>query len=261
MNQCKQYIDLGKYILQNGQPVQDRTGTGTISIFRPETMKFDLSKSFPLVTAKKMPFKGIVRELEWFINGDDQIEKLHPSIRSWWQPWANETGKLKSMYHHQLMTLEQLPDVIEQLRFDPHSRRHVLTTWNASTVKEQPLACCHGTVIQFYVRGNYLDMSTYQRSADYFLGLPINIASYSLLQLAIAKITKLRPGTLYYDLGDAHIYQNHIQQVKEMVSRELLPDPTVKVSDDFQHIRHFSLDKFELINYRSHGELKGKMSV
>lgn len=258
----QQYLELGQTILSNGQTMNDRTGTGTLSVFRPKTMTFDLSQSFPLLTAKKMPFKGIVRELEWFIKGQDQIDSLNSGIKDWWAPWANEQGELPFMYYHQLMVAGggQLKELISSIKDTPSSRRHVITTWNAETVKQQPLACCHGTVIQAYCRGEYLDIATYQRSADYFLGLPINIASYSILSMVIAKLVGMKPGILYYDLGDAHIYQNHIEQVKEMISRPHIEQPKLEISD-MDKLEDFSLDKLTLIGYSHHNAIKGKMSV
>jgi len=267
LTQTKQYLDLVKYILDNGQFVNDRTGVGTYSCFGLPTMTFDLQQSFPLVTAKKMPWKGTVEELKWFLSGSTNIKDLDKSAQAWWSPWADEDGNLDYMYGEQFRSYggalgkDQLMGLINSVKRDPSSRRHVVTLWNPNTVDKQPLACCHGTVIQCYVRGPYLDMATYQRSADAFLGLPVNIASYSLLLSLLAKVTGYLPGKLFYTLGDAHVYSNHVTQCQEMISRPLLPEPKLELSNEIKEIGDFSLDKLKLIGYTSHGQIQGELAI
>lgn len=260
MPQTKQYLDLVKYILENGQEVKDRTGVGTISCFGLPAMTFDLQQSFPLLTAKKTPFKGTFEELRWFLEGSDNINKLDKSIHSWWKPWADHQGYLPFMYGFQWERKGQKDKLVEGIKNNPTSRRHVVTLWNPETVDLQPLACCHGTVIQCYVRGGYLDMATYQRSADVFLGLPVNIASYSLLLTFIAELTGYKPGKLFYTLGDVHVYSNHVEQCKEMLSRPLLPEPKLTINN-CKTWNDFKYENFTLIGYNPHPSIKGELAV
>jgi thymidylate synthase len=261
VTQTKQYLDLVQYILDNGQTVKDRTGVGTISCFGLPTMTFDLQKSFPLVTAKRTPFKGTFEELRWFLEGSDNINKLDPAVRPWWNPWADHQGYLPYMYGFQWSRKNQKQKLVDGIKNNPTSRRHVVTMWNPETVDSQPLACCHGTVIQCYVRGGYLDMATYQRSADATLGLPINIASYALLLSFITKLTNYQPGKLFYTLGDAHVYSNHIEQCKEMLSRPLIEEPTLIVSDNCKTWNDFKYENFTLVGYNPHPSIKAEMAV
>ena len=253
-----------------GQKRTDRTGTGTRSIFAPRPMSFNLTGfGLPLLHEKKVSFHNILTELLWIIRGDRDISYLLEHNVHIWSNWADEDGQIGPMYGPQLRSwsggIDQLQGVIDQIKADPFSRRHVLTTWNVGDLDKMALAPCHGTVIQFYVNGEKLDCFTHQRSADMFLGVPYNIVSYSLLTMMIAQVTGYKPGILVYSLGDAHIYENHVEQVNTLLHRrwgkriQNLPtvtiDPSVKSIDDFRH-EHFTLN-----NYKPMPAIKAPVAV
>lgn len=271
-----EYLRLVNQVRCYGEKKDDRTGTGTISLFRPNTMRFKLNdgRTFPLLTTKYVNFKAIVKELLWFISGSTNVNDLDSKI---WNEWADNNGDLGPLYGKLFRNLEfydPLKEIINQIKCNPNSRRLVLSTWrhellpiNGNTPDEnvklgkQTLAPCHGTTIQFYVRDNKLSLATYQRSMDVFLGAPFNIASYSLLLMMVARLTGYEADELIYDAGDAHIYNDHIEQIDTQLSREVYDCPSVKINGDFSTIDDFSFDNFELLNYNHHKSLKGRVSI
>lgn len=262
MSHTEIYKKLILEILNGGESRSDRTGTGTLSLFAPPPMVFDLSNGFPLITAKRTSLKSAFNELSWFLKGTDNLNDLDKSIHSWWKPWADTSGDLPFMYGYQWKRGDQLNRVIKDLKEDPNSRRHVIALWNPETVGKQPLACCHGTVIQFYVNKGKLDMFTHQRSSDSMLGLPYNLASYGLLNLMISHVVGLSPGKMIYSLGDAHIYSNHEDGAREMLLRPSLPDPSVELSQSApKDIYRIKFSDFRLIGYEPHPAIKLNLSV
>ena len=273
----KQYQDLLKYIKENGVEKKDRTGTGTISVFGYQ-MRFDLKKGFPLVTTKKLHLRSIIYELIWFINGGTNINYLNDNGVSIWDEWADEKGDLGPIYGAQWRNwnndgVDQLKDVISSLKENPSSRRMIVTAWNpniipnttktfSENVKEGKAALppCHA-FFQFYVADNKLSCQMYQRSADVFLGVPFNIASYALLTFMIAQVCELEIGEFVHTLGDAHIYLNHLEQVDLQISRDPLELPKLKLNPMIKSIEDFKYEDVEIIDYKFHPPIKGKISI
>ena len=262
----KQYIDTLSHVLKNGATKEDRTGTGTISIFGHQ-MRFDLSKGFPLVTTKKLHLKSIIHELLWFIAGDTNTKYLTDNNVRIWNEWADENGDLGKIYGHQWRSwtaenrnIDQLTNVIESLKKNPNSRRHIVSAWNVGDLDKMALPPCH-ILFQFYVANNKLSCQLYQRSADLFLGVPFNIASYALFTMMIAQVTGYELGDFIHTLGDAHIYSNHIEQVKLQISRTPYELPQMKINADVKNIFDFKYKDFELVNYEAHPHIKGKVAV
>jgi thymidylate synthase len=262
----KQYLDLLQHVLDNGIKKEDRTGTGTISTFGYQ-MRFDLQKGFPLLTTKKIHLPSVIHELLWFIKGDTNVKYLQENKVRIWNEWADENGELGRIYGYQWRSwtaedrnIDQLNQVIESIKNNPNSRRHIVSAWNVGDLDKMNLPPCH-ILYQFYVADGKLSCQLYQRSADIFLGVPFNIASYALLLMMMAQVTGLQPGEFIHTLGDAHIYLNHIEQVKLQLSRETRKLPEMKLNPDIQSLFDFSFDDFELINYNPHPHIKGKISV
>ena len=266
-----QYLELLRDIKDNGAQKDDRTGTGTKSIFGAQ-MRFNLQDGFPLVTTKKVFMKGIIHELLWLISGDTNIKYLQDNGVKIWDEWADENGDLGPVYGAQWRnwqgfdddyghcTIDQLAHTIKGIKEDPNGRRHIVTAWNPWDLEEMALPPCH-MFYQFYVVNGKLSCQMYQRSADMFLGVPFNIASYSLLTMMIAQVCGLEPGEFIHTIGDAHIYNNHMEQVEEQLSRETLPLPRMDITPDIMDIDDFEYDDFELIGYQSHPPIKGEVSV
>ena len=272
----QQYLDLLQHILSTGVQKHDRTGTGTISTFGYQ-MRFDLQKGFPLVTTKKVHTKSIIHELLWFLKGETNIQYLKENGVSIWNEWASENGELGPVYGKQWRSWEgkngkvvdQISDLIKQIKSNPDSRRLIVSAWNVTELSEMALMPCH-TLFQFYVspsgggssksRGR-LSCQLYQRSADVFLGVPFNIASYALLTLMIAQVCDLEPGEFIHTFGDVHIYNNHIEQVKLQLSRTPFPLPTMKLNPSVKDIFDFKFEDFTLENYQSHPAIKAPVAV
>ncbi len=263
----KQYLDLCKHILENGVKKEDRTGTGTISTFGNQ-MRFNLQAGFPLVTTKKLHLKSIIHELLWFINGDTNIKYLKDNGVSIWDEWADENGHLGPIYGHQWRswptsdgrTLDQLSDVINQIKNNPDSRRLIVSAWNVGEIEKMALPPCH-CFYQFYVVNGTLSCMLYQRSADVFIGVPFNIASYALLTMMIAQVCGLKAGEFVHTLGDTHIYLNHIEQVKLQLSREPRELPKMSINPDVKDIFSFKYEDFTLSGYDPHPLIRGEVSV
>ncbi|MBM3420964.1 MAG: thymidylate synthase [Bacteroidetes bacterium] len=263
----KQYLDLLGHVLEHGTVKGDRTGTGTISVFGYQ-MRFDLSEGFPLMTTKKLHVKSIIHELLWFISGDTNIGYLQDNGVRIWNEWADGEGNLGPVYGSQWRSwptarggsIDQLQQVVDSIRSNPDSRRHIVTAWNPGEIDNMALPPCH-ILYQFYVAGGRLSCQLYQRSADIFLGVPFNIASYSFLLLMMASVTGLRPGEFIHTLGDAHIYLNHTEQVRLQLSREPMPLPAVRVNPRVSDITSFRYEDFTIENYNAHPHIKGDISV
>lgn len=263
----KQYLELCEHILKNGVKKADRTGTGTISIFGYQ-MRFDLRAGFPLLTTKKLHLKSIIYELLWFLRGDTNVKYLQENGVRIWNEWADENGDLGPIYGHQWRswrtaegkTVDQISQVIEEIKRNPDSRRLVVSAWNVGDLPKMKLPPCH-VLFQFYVANGELSCQLYQRSADVFLGLPFNIASYSLLTMMIAQVCGLKPGEFIHTIGDAHIYLNHIDQVKLQLTREPRPLPVMKINPAVKNIFDFRYEDFQLENYNPHPHIKGEVSV
>lgn len=263
----KQYHDLLQHILDNGTLKEDRTGTGTTSVFGYQ-MRFDLSEGFPVVTTKKLHLRSIIVELLWFLRGDTNIKFLNDHGVSIWDEWADENGDLGPVYGHQWRswptrdggTIDQISNLIKQIKRNPDSRRLIVSAWNVADVDNMALPPCH-SLFQFYVADGKLSCQLYQRSADTFLGVPFNIASYALLTLMIAQVCGLEPGDFVHTFGDAHLYSNHIEQAKLQLSRECRPLPTMKINPAVNDIFDFKLEDFELINYDPHPHIKAQVAV
>ena len=266
-SQEKQYLDLLSAILENGTFKDDRTGTGTYSAFGYQ-MRFDLSKEFPLLTTKKVHLKSIIHELLWFIQGDTNIKYLQENGVRIWNEWADENGDLGPVYGKQWRSwattdgqvIDQLSQVIEEIKTNPNSRRLIVSAWNVGELEKMALPPCH-LLFQFYVNDGKLSCMLYQRSADVFLGVPFNIASYALLTLMVAQVVGLEPGDFVHTLGDAHIYQNHLEQVKTQLTREPRQLPKMKLNPKVDSIFNFKYEDFELEGYDPHPVLKGKVSI
>ncbi len=262
----KNYLDTIKHVLNNGQIKEDRTGTGTISTFGYQN-RYDLSEGFPLLTTKRVYFKGVVHELLWIISGSTNIKYLVDNKVNIWNEWADEDGELGPVYGKQWRrwegkdcTVDQLQNLIDGIKNNPSSRRHIINAWNVADVKDMALPPCHA-FIQFYVSGNKLSCQLYQRSADLFLGVPFNIASYSLLLMMVAQVTGYEVGEFIHSFGDLHIYTNHLEQVNEQITREPKKLPKVKLNKDIKNIEDFTYDDIILEDYDPHPAIKGKVSV
>jgi thymidylate synthase len=263
----KQYKELCQYILENGTEKKDRTGTGTISTFGYQ-MRFDLQKGFPLLTTKKLPFRVIAHELLWFLMGDTNIKYLHDNKVTIWDEWADPNGDLGPVYGKQWRaweapdgrTIDQIANVVEQIKNNPDSRRLMVVAYNPADVDKMALPPCHA-FFQFYVANGKLSCQLYQRSADVFLGVPFNIASYALLTHMIAQVCNLEAHEFIHTLGDAHIYLNHIEQVKLQLTREERPLPRLKFKRNVESVFDFTIDDFEIMDYNPHPHIKGEVSV
>lgn len=263
----QQYLTLLNHILEHGVEKSDRTGTGTISTFGYQ-MRFDLSKGFPMITTKKLHLKSIVYELLWFIKGDTNVKYLQENGVKIWDEWANEQGDLGPVYGKQWrhwidkngVEHDQLKEVIHQLKTNPDSRRIIISAWNVGELKEMALMPCH-TMFQFYVANGKLSCQLYQRSADVFLGVPFNIASYALLTMMIAQVCDLQLGEFVHTFGDVHIYTNHLEQVKLQLSRQPFTLPTMKINSDISNIEDFVFEDFTLENYQCHPHIKGDVAI
>ena len=261
----QEYLDLLKKVKDSGKPKGDRTGTGTISIFGHQ-MRFNLKESFPLLTTKKIHFKSVAYELLWFLKGDTNIKYLKDNGVSIWDEWADENGDLGPVYGIQWRDWkgadgfhDQISSVIEQIKNNPNSRRHIVSAWNVAEIPSMALAPCH-ILFQFYVQDGKLSCQLYQRSADVFLGVPFNIASYALLTHMIANVCNLEVGDFVHTLGDAHLYNNHLTQAEEQLSRSPLEPPQIKVSQKTS-IDAYEFEDFELINYQHHPHIPAVVAV
>lgn len=263
----KQYHDLLKHILDTGAQKHDRTGTGTISIFGYQ-MRFNLAEGFPLVTTKKVHLKSIVHELLWFLKGETNIAYLKENGVSIWNEWANEQGELGPVYGKQWRSwegkdgavIDQVKWLVDEIKKNPDSRRLIISAWNVADLPKMALMPCH-TLFQFYVADGKLSCQLYQRSADVFLGVPFNIASYALLTLMVAQVCDLQPGDFIHSFGDVHIYNNHIEQVNLQLSRDPYPLPTMKLNPEVKDIFGFRFEDFTLENYQSHPAIKAPVAV
>ena len=263
----QQYLNLLQDILDNGHERGDRTGTGTRAVFGRQ-MRFDLADGFPMVTTKKLHLRSIIIELLWFLKGDTNIAYLKENGVSIWDEWADENGDLGPVYGVQWRswkgadgrTHDQIKEVVESIKSNPTSRRLLVNAWNVGELDNMALPPCH-MMFQFYVSKGKLSCQLYQRSADIFLGVPFNIASYSLLTMMMAQVTGLEPGEFIHTFGDAHIYKNHFEQVETQLSREPKSLPTMKINPDVKNIDDFSFEDFELLNYEFHPHIPGKVSV
>jgi thymidylate synthase len=261
------YHDLLKRILDEGTKKADRTGTGTLSVFGHQ-MRFDLAEGFPLVTTKKLHLKSIIHELLWFLKGDTNIKYLKDNGVRIWDDWADENGKLGPVYGYQWRSwtapdgrkIDQITNVIEAIKKNPDSRRHLVVAYNPSDVDQMALPPCHA-FFQFYVADGKLSCQLYQRSADVFLGVPFNIASYALLTMMVAQVTSLTPGDFVHTFGDAHLYLNHIEQAKLQLTREHKPLPKMILNQSIKNIFDFKFEDFELVGYDPHPHIKAEVSV
>ncbi|MDR3127498.1 MAG: thymidylate synthase [Tannerellaceae bacterium] len=263
----KQYLDLVNHVLLHGVDKEDRTGTGTKSIFGYQ-MRFPLEDGFPLLTTKKMHLKSLLHELLWFLKGDTNILYLQQNGVRIWNEWADQDGNLGPIYGCQWRSwpdyagghIDQLTEVIETLTHNPHSRRIIVSAWNVAALKEMRLPPCH-LLFQFYVANNRLSLQLYQRSADIFLGVPFNIASYALLLLMVAQVTGLQPGDFVHTLGDAHIYNNHLPQAHLQLARPVKPLPRMEINPAVKNLFSFRYEDFCLTDYDPHPHIKGEVSV
>ena len=263
----RQYLDLIQQIYDHGAIKEDRTGTGTRSVFGHQ-MRFDLADSFPLLTTKKLHLRSIIHELLWFLTGDTNIQYLRDNKVRIWDEWADEDGNLGPVYGHQWRSwqstdgrvIDQISDVIGNIKSNPDSRRLIVSAWNVGDVDKMALPPCH-LLFQFYVANDKLSCQLYQRSADVFLGVPFNIASYALLTLMVAQVTSLQPGEFVHTLGDAHLYSNHLEQAELQLSREPLNSPTLRINPDVKNIFDFKFEDFTLDNYEPHPHIKASVAV
>jgi len=263
----KQYHDLLQHILDNGTKKEDRTGTGTTSVFGYQ-MRFDLNEGFPCVTTKKLHLRSIIIELLWFLQGDTNIKYLSDNNVKIWDDWADEDGNLGPVYGHQWRswpdgkggTIDQITKLVDSLKNNPDSRRHMVSAWNVADVDNMALPPCH-SLFQFYVADGKLSCQLYQRSADTFLGVPFNIASYALLTMMLAQVCDLELGDFVHTFGDAHIYSNHLEQVELQLSRDFRSLPTMKINPEVKDLFAFKYEDFELINYDPHPHIKGAVAV
>ncbi len=265
----RQYLDLLEHILSKGKPKPDRTGTGTLSVFGYQ-MRFNLEDGLPLLTTKKLPFKSIVYELLWFLRGDTNIKYLKDRGVTIWDEWADEKGELGPVYGKQWRSwpapdgrhIDQLSEVVEQIKRDPHSRRHVVSAWNVADLPKMALLPCH-LLFQFYSVDNRLSCQMYQRSADTFLGVPFNMASYGLLTMMVAQLTGQQPGEFVHTFGDVHLYNNHLDQARLQLTREPKPLPRVTIPNwtSLEEITQATLEDFKLEGYNPHPHIPAKVSV
>ena len=263
----KQYLELMQHVLDNGAIKEDRTGTGTRSVFGYQ-MRFDLSAGFPLVTTKKLHLRSIIHELLWFLQGDTNIKYLKDNGVSIWDAWADEKGNLGPVYGSQWRSwptadgrhIDQITQVVEQLKNNPDSRRIIVSAWNVGEIENMALPPCHA-FFQFYVADGKLSCQLYQRSADIFLGVPFNIASYAVLTLMVAQVTGLQPGDFIHTLGDAHLYSNHLEQASTQLQREPRKLPVMKINPVVTDLFAFTFDDFELTEYEPHPHIKAPVAV
>jgi thymidylate synthase len=263
----RQYLDLMRHILERGAEKSDRTGTGTLSVFGYQ-MRFDLGEGFPLLTTKKLHIRSIIYELLWFLRGDTNVEYLNRNRVSIWDEWADERGELGPVYGKQWRaweacdgrSIDQISEVILQIKTNPDSRRLIVSAWNVGDLDRMALQPCHA-LFQFYVGGGKLSCQLYQRSADVFLGVPFNIASYALLTMMVAQVCDLEPGDLIHTLGDAHLYSNHLDQARLQLTREPLPLPRMRLSPAIKSIFDFKYEDFELVGYTAHPHIKAEVAV
>ncbi len=263
----KQYLDLLDHVLQNGTTKSDRTGTGTVSVFGYQ-MRFDLAKGFPLLTTKKLHLRSIIYELLWFLQGNTNIKYLHDNNVSIWDEWADENGDLGPVYGKQWRSwlagdgrqVDQISQVIEMIKNKPDSRRLIVSAWNVGEIDKMALPPCH-VLFQFYVSQGTLSCQLYQRSADIFIGVPFNIASYALLTMMIAQVCGLKPGDFVHTFGDAHLYNNHLDQARLQLTRDPRPLPSMKINPSVKSIFEFRFSDFELQGYEPHPHIKAAVSV
>jgi thymidylate synthase len=262
-----QYLDLLKDILDNGIERGDRTGTGTLAVFGRQ-IRFDLSEGFPAVTTKKLHLKSVIHELLWFLNGDTNIKYLNDNGVKIWNEWANENGELGKVYGKQWRswetkdgkTVDQITQVINSIKKNPNSRRHIVTAWNPTDLPQMALSPCH-CIFQFFVADGKLSCQLYQRSADTFLGVPFNIASYALLTMMVAQVCNLKVGEFVHTFGDAHLYLNHLEQARLQLTRQPKTLPTMTINKAVKDIFSFKYEDFKLLNYNPHPTIKGKISI
>ena len=263
----KQYLDMLQYILDNGSPKEDRTGTGTISVFGYQT-RYDLAAGFPVLTTKKLHLRSIIYELLWMLNGQSNVANLQENGVRIWNEWADDSGDLGPVYGVQWrswrtadgQTIDQISDVIDLIKDKPNSRRMIVSAWNVGEVDSMALPPCH-LLFQFYVSQGKLSCQLYQRSADVFLGVPFNIASYSLLTYMVAQVCELEVGEFVHTFGDLHLYNNHIEQARLQLTRDPYPLPKMDINPDIKSIFDFQYDDFELVEYQSHPHIKAEVSV
>jgi thymidylate synthase len=263
----KQYLDLMKHVLKNGEENMDRTGTGTLSVFGYQA-HYDLKDGFPLVTTKKLHLRSIIHELLWFLQGDTNIKYLKDNKVRIWDEWADENGDLGPVYGKQWRrwetsgeVVDQMKELVHNLKNNPHSRRHIVSAWNPGDIKEMALPPCH-TLMQFHVnKNNELSCQLYQRSADIFLGVPFNIASYALLTMMLAQVCGLKVGKFVHTMGDAHLYLNHLEQAATQIKRKPHPLPIMKLNPEVKDLFSFSIDDFELTQYLAHPHIKGAVAI
>jgi len=263
----KQYLDLLDHVMTNGVRKSDRTGTGTLSVFGYQ-MRFNLKDGFPVLTTKKLHLRSIIHELLWFLRGETNISYLHDHNVTIWDEWADADGDLGHVYGYQWRSwpkadgshVDQISHVLDSLQSNPDSRRHIVSAWNVGELDKMAMPPCH-LLFQFYVADGKLSCQMYQRSCDIFLGVPFNIASYSLLLLMMAQVTGLKPGEFIHTLGDAHIYLNHLDQVRLQLTREPFPLPSMRLNPDKTNLFDFVYEDFTLTNYQSHPHIKGEISV
>lgn len=266
----KQYINLVSNIIENGERKEDRTGVGTISLFAPPKFEIYLDEGFPLLTIRKMPWQNMIKELIWFISGSTNVNDLAKSAQIWWKPWANENGDLGPIYpalwrtwpHGDQYVIDQLGNLINGLKNNPTSRRHIISTWHPGEIQNMALPPCHGLVIQFYVHSkDKLSCFTHQRSADMGLGIVSNIPSYTLLLMMVAQVCNLIPYRLSYSIGDAHIYSNHVDILKDVIGKKTFPMPKMEINKEIDNIDNFSFGDFNLINYQHNEAVKMEIAV
>ena len=263
----KAYLDLMQHVLDHGTDKADRTGTGTRSVFGHQ-MRFDLSQGFPLLTTKKLHLRSIIHELLWFLKGDTNIQYLKDNNVSIWDEWADENGDLGPVYGYQWRSwpapngghIDQIANLVEQIKKNPDSRRLIVSAWNPALVDEMALPPCHA-LFQFYVADGKLSCQLYQRSADIFLGVPFNIASYALLTMMLAQVCGLKPGEFIHTFGDAHLYSNHFEQAELQLSREPRKLPTMNINPDVKDLFAFKFEDFELVDYDPHPHIKAAVAV
>ncbi len=263
----RQYLDLMSHVLDNGSEKRDRTGTGTLSVFGYQ-LRFDLSQGFPLITTKKLHLHSIIHELLWFLQGDTNIAYLRENKVRIWDEWADEDGNLGPVYGAQWRSwrsadgrvVDQIEQLIENIKTNPDSRRLIVSAWNVGEIENMALPPCHA-FFQFYVADGRLSCQLYQRSADIFLGVPFNIASYALLVLMVAQATDLKPGDFVHTLGDAHLYTNHLSQARLQLSRQPYPLPTMQLNPDVKELLEFRFEDFNLTQYQFHDHIKAAVAV
>ena len=263
----RQYLDLMRRILETGVRKNDRTGTGTLSVFGHQ-LRFDLREGFPILTTKKLHLRSIIYELLWFLRGETNIKYLNENGVTIWDEWADENGDLGPVYGRQWRAwptpdgreIDQISGVIEEIKRNPDSRRLIVSAWNVGQIEKMALPPCH-CLFQFYVAEGVLSCQLYQRSADLFLGVPFNIASYSLLTMMVAQVTDLKPGWFVHTFGDVHLYRNHLEQARLQLTREPYPLPTMKINPEVKNIFDFKYEDFELVGYQAHPHIRAPVAV